>query len=103
MSALSLILAATESVPSLFAGMDQDQKFALIIVGLLCATGLILIISIVAIKYGDRGHRRKLEAELKREMLDRGMSAHEVATVIGAALPPEDAVGRWVNTWCNKK
>jgi hypothetical protein len=29
-------------------------------------------------------HRRRTEANLKRELLDRGMSADEIATVIGA-------------------
>jgi hypothetical protein len=29
-------------------------------------------------------HRRRVETELKRELLERGMSADEIATVIGA-------------------
>lgn len=29
-------------------------------------------------------HRRRTEADLKRELLDRGMSAEEIATVIAA-------------------
>jgi hypothetical protein len=53
----------------------------------------------------DAAHRRRTEADLKREMLDRGMSVDEIVKVIEAAAPPEDAAGRWIASWgkCGKK
>ena len=41
------------------------------------------------------------QTELKQDMLDRGMSAEEIAEVIKAA-PVNDAASRWVEGW-NKK
>ena len=83
-----------------FMGLDQDQRFVILIIAIGCGTGV--IISLVGILAGLAGgvHRRKMEADMKRDMLDRGMTAEDITKVIEAAPPPEDAVGRWVNSWC---
>jgi hypothetical protein len=41
--------------------------------------------------------------ELKRDMIDRGMSAEEIAKIIESATPPEDATQRLIASWARKK
>jgi hypothetical protein len=36
-------------------------------------------------------------------MLDRGMTADEIAKVIESATPPEMGFDRWVASWCKNK
>ena len=48
-------------------------------------------------------HRRRLENELKKEMIDRNLSSDEIATIIEAAPPPEDGLDRWIASWGEKK
>lgn len=77
-----------------FFGLDQEQRFVLLIIAIGCATGI--IISTVAIVTGivNSVHRRRSEMQLKQELLERGMSAEEVAQVVEAA-PPQDFLDRW--------
>ena len=101
-----LLVAATAADPwsgSIFSGLDEDKRFVVILTVLGCATGaLISTVSIVASSLGAI-HRRRTEVELKREMLDRGMSAEEVEKVVEAAAPLEDATSRWIASWCKRK
>jgi hypothetical protein len=64
------------------------------IVAIGCAT--LLIISLVGIIAGvmNTMHRSRLESELKREMLDRGMSAEDISEVIESAQP-KDFLEHW--------
>jgi hypothetical protein len=80
-----------------FFGLDQGQRFVLLIIAIGCATGI--IISLVAILSGLVGtiHRRRGEGELKRELIDRGMSAEEIARIVEAA-PPQDWLERWATS-----
>jgi hypothetical protein len=41
--------------------------------------------------------------DLKRDMIERGMSADEIAKVIESATPPDDATQRWIASWAKKK
>jgi hypothetical protein len=86
-----------------FFGLDQNQRFVLILTLAGCITGL--IISLAGILYAalDAAHRRRTEANLKREMLDRGMSVDEIVKVIEAVAPPEDGAGRWIASWCKSR
>ena len=95
-SALTGLLAQmSESAPDqwadTFLGLDPEQRFALLIVALGCATGLIITLVCVISSAISQAHQRRLETEFKREMLDRGMSADEVAKVINASAPEEPA------------
>lgn len=77
-----------------FFGLDQDQRFVLLLVAIGCATGILLgLAGIVAGAVGS-AYRRRTEAELKRDMLDRGMSSEEITRVIEAS-PPRDWLDRW--------
>lgn len=109
MSQLPLLLAqAQETVVTAdgwstnFFGLDQEQRFVLLIIMIVASTAILIVIpSIIATVYSGM-HRRQAEMELKQEMLDRGMSAEEIAEVIKAA-PVEDAASRWVEGWKQKK
>jgi hypothetical protein len=88
---------------TLLSDMEAEHRFVLLIVGIGCGTGIILgtlgiisgaITSVV---------RRRAEMELKRDMIDRGMSAEEIAKVIESATPPEDATQRLIASWARKK
>ena len=91
---IDLLLAqVSESVPDEWSdylfGFDPEQRFALIIVALGCLTGVVITLACIASAAISKVHQRRIETELKREMLDRGMSADEVARVIEASVPDE--------------
>jgi hypothetical protein len=93
-SAITGLLAqVSQSVPDPWAeqllGFDPEQRFALIIVALGCVTGVVITLACIVSAGFSKAHQRRIETELKREMLDRGMSAEEVARVIEASVPDE--------------
>ena len=87
-----------------FFGLDVNQRFVALLTVVGCVTGVIISLAGIIYAAFDSSHRRRTEANLKREMLDRGMSVDEVVKVIEAASPPEDAAGRWIASWskCRK-
>lgn len=85
-----------------FKELAPDKKFALIVVLVGCATGVACMAIGVFSSMLSSMHRRRLENDLKREMLDRGMSAEDIATVTEAIGPPEDATQRWIASWAKK-
>jgi hypothetical protein len=102
MSVILQALTVAASDPwagSIFEGLDTNQRFVLLLTVIGATTGI--VISLAGILYSalDAAHRRRNEANLKREMLDRGMSVDEIVKVIEAAAPPEDAAGRWIASW----
>lgn len=91
LSGYTLLLAdATEDWWSqqLF-GLNEGQRFVLLLVVIGCLTGI--IISAIAIISGivESVHRRRVEGEMKRDMLDRGMSAEEIAQIIESSQPKD--------------
>ncbi len=70
-----------------FFGLDQEQRFTLLLVGIGCLTGIILGLTAIALGTLSTMHRRRLEAEMKREMLDRGMSSEEIKSIVAASPP----------------
>jgi len=86
-----------------FFGLDQGQRWLLLIVAIGCVTGIILgTLGIVAGAINSF-HRRRLEADMKRDMIERGMSADEITKIIESASPPEDATQRWIASWAKSK
>jgi hypothetical protein len=85
-----------------FFGFDANQRFVVVLV--VIGAALVLTISLAGILAGVATtiHKRRLEEGLKRDMLDRGMSADEIAKVVESARPPEDALGRLAANWCKK-
>ena len=88
---------------SIFSGLDPNMRFAALLTALGCATGIIITFGTFLYCALDAAHRRRTEANLKRDMLDRGMSVDEVVKVIEAAAPPEDVTSRWVDSWCKRR
>ena len=86
-----------------FWGFERDQRFALLIIVIGCSLGLILGTLGIVSSMLNSMHRRRLEADMKREMIERGMSADEIEKIIEAVTPPEDATQRWIASWCKKK
>jgi hypothetical protein len=88
---------------SVFSGLDPDHRFGVLILALGCVTGIIISTVCMAFGLAKSVGRRRMEADLKREMLDRGMSADEITKVIEAALPLDDGTGRWIESWCKRR
>jgi hypothetical protein len=85
------------------SGIEAEHRFVLLLVGIGCGTGVVLgTIGIIsgAIK---SIYRRRAEMDLKREMIERGLSADEITKVIEAATPLDDATQRWIASWAKKK
>jgi hypothetical protein len=86
-----------------FLGLEQGQRFVVILVAIGCFTGIIITLGGIIAGVSNSLHRRRSEFDLKRDMLDRGMSAAEIAQVVESATPPEDGLGRWLATWGKQK
>jgi hypothetical protein len=78
-----------------FFGIDADKRFVLLIVGIGCATGILIALPSVVLNIMGNIQRHRINTEFKREMIDRGMSADEIAKIIESAPLPEDGIGRW--------
>jgi hypothetical protein len=79
--------------------VDSDNRFALYVIIIGCVTGVISTIVIFASSTINSIHRRRIEADMKRDMIERGLSADEIAKIIEAASPPEDGTQRWIASW----
>ena len=93
-------LIAAELTSGVFTGWDPDHRFAVVIVGIGCMTLLLLVLGGVAAGVWSSVRVKQIEADLKRDMLDRGMSAEEVQQVIQAK--PMNGFDRWISSWCKK-
>jgi hypothetical protein len=103
MNALFILAQGSGGWPGLFTDLMPAQRFALLVIAIGCGVGLVLgLVGIVAHTVGSI-HRRRAEMELKREMIERGMSADEIATIIESATPPEDATQRLIASWAKPK
>jgi hypothetical protein len=96
-SQLMPILAQSRDVwADSFFGLDEDYRFVLIITAIGCVTGVICTVVGCVSGAVSSIHRRRLDYELKQELLDRGMTADEVAQVVEAS-PPKDFLERWAS------
>jgi hypothetical protein len=94
---LPILAQATDPWANTFFGMDGDKRFVLMLVAIGCATGVIC--TVVACVSGAISsiHRHRLDHEIKQDLLDRGMTAEEVARVVEAS-PPKDFLERWASS-----
>ncbi len=108
---LPLLLAqeAASSPPAasagVFYGLGNDERFIVLLVAIGCTTAVLIVATVIISAMVGSVHRRNAEYDLKREMLDRGMTAEEIAQVIEATPLPEDGIERWIASWgtCKKK
>jgi hypothetical protein len=98
---VSLLLAQEAVVPeSFFSDFDSNQRFVLAIIGLSGAIFLILILGGVIAGVWSSFKEKQIEADLKRDMLDRGMTPAEIQQVIEAK--PRSGFDKWCQSWTKK-
>jgi len=73
----------------MFFGLDQEQRFVLMIITIGCVTAVICTVVGCTAGTISSVHRRRLEQELKQELLDRNMTADEVARVVESSAPSD--------------
>ena len=83
--------------------LEPGQRFALIVVVVGCATGVLCTLVGCISSTINSIHHRRVEADMKRDMIERGLSADEITKIIEAAMPPEDATQRWIASWAKTK
>lgn len=97
------ISVLAQSVSGFFSGIEPDERFVLALLAILMSTVVLITLGCTAFSAANSMHRRRLEADLKQDMLDRGMTADEIAKIIESAAPPENGVDRWIASWCKHK
>jgi hypothetical protein len=92
------LLFAQESIQpeTFFEGSTADQRFVLAIIALAGAIFLILILGGVIAGVWSSFKEKQIEADLKRDMLDRGMTPDEIQKVIEAK--PRSGFDKWWNS-----
>ena len=97
-----VFLLAQAALPSegFFEGFSTDQRFAIVMVLVGGAVVLTLILGGAFVAVWSSIREKQIEADLKRDMLDRGMTAEEIQNVIEAA--PRSGFDRWLGSWCKK-
>ncbi|HEX3601328.1 MAG TPA: hypothetical protein VHU84_14345 [Lacipirellulaceae bacterium] len=96
-------LLLSDITTNLLSDLDHDQRFTLLVVTIGCATGVICTVTMFVLTTINSIHKRRVDAEMKREMLDRGMNADDIAKIIESAAPPEDGTQRWIASWARKR
>jgi len=84
-----LLAQATDRWADTFFGLDQEQRFVILIIAIGCATGVICTVVGCVTGASTSIHRRRAESELKRELIDRGMSAEDIARVVESTQPTD--------------
>ena len=93
---------ATDRWSEMFFGLNQEQRFVLMIIAIGCMTGVICTVVGCASSMTSSMHRRRLENELKHDLLDRGMTAEEVARVVESTTP-HDFLDRMAASYGKKR
>lgn len=88
--------------PDLFLGLDQGHRFILLLVVIGCLTAIVISAVSMISSAAGRIHQRRTQAELKREMLERGLGADEIAKVLEASVP-EGGLDRVTASWHKSK
>ena len=96
-----LLLAQTSLSAGNFVGdFSNNQRFVLAIIAIGCVSLITLILGGVIAGVWSSLREKQVEADLKHDMLDRGMTAEEIQQVIEAT--PRSGLDRWMGNWCKK-
>lgn len=87
MSWLPLLVAETDYWAQSFFGLDDGKRFVILIIAISCGTGFLTALG----GMGMSILRHRADNELKRDMLDRGMSAEEITQIISAKSASDDS------------
>ena len=103
MSHMPLVIAQFEPLLGItsFFGLEGDERFVVILVAISCATAIIITFTCGAFGVWHSLRNKQIEADLKQDMLDRGMTAEEIEQVIEAS--PKEGIDRWIATWKKNK
>src|SRR4051812_29689283 len=96
---ICIIPVLADWATSALSELNPNNRVAVILVVVGCATGVICTLVVSIASTVNSIHHRRVEADMKREMIDRGMSADEITKVIEAAMPPEDGTQRLIASW----
>ena len=97
MSEFLLPLAQSDAWADSFFGLDAGERFVVVIVAIGCFTAVLIVLSSLFAGVWHSVKHKQIEAELKQDMLDRGMSAEEIEQVIEAT--PKEGIDRWIASW----
>jgi hypothetical protein len=96
-------IQSSSSFMQSFDGLEGEKKFLVMTIIAGCITGVLCTLIVFISSTITSIHKRRLEMDLKREMIDRGMTADEIVKVIEAAPPLEDGTQRWIASWGRRK
>jgi hypothetical protein len=74
-------------------GIDPHQRWLILVIAISCSVGLIISLAGIVMKSITSMQRHRADTALKREMIERGMSADEIATIIQASPPKNASLG----------
>lgn len=86
MSWLPLLAAETDYWAQSFFGLSDGKRFVILLVAISCGTGFLTGLA----GMGMSVLRHRADNEFKRDMVDRGMSAEEIAQIISAKSGSDD-------------
>ena len=75
---------APEGITGFLDSIDGDQRFVVGIVALVCVTVVLVTLGSVISASWCSVREKQIEADLKRDMLDRGMTIDEIQKMIEA-------------------
>ena len=101
MRELLMPLAQSDAWANDFFGLEAGERFVVVILVIGCSTAILIVLSCVFAGVWSSVKHKQIEAELKQDMLDRGMSAEEIEQVIEAA--PKEGIDRWIASWRKNK
>jgi hypothetical protein len=85
-----LLAQARDEWSGVFFGLGERERFALLIVAIACGTGVLCTAFVFLSNTITSIHRRRVEAALKREMIERGMAAEEIRAIIESSPSSAD-------------
>jgi uncharacterized membrane protein len=69
------------------ASLDSGERTGLMVLSVIAVVTIIVIVAVTIYSM----HKNRLDDSLKRELLDRGMSADEIATVMNNPVSKRDS------------
>lgn len=93
-------VSASEGVSGFLENLDGEQRFVIGLVVIGCVTAVLITLGSVISASWCSVREKQIEADLKRDMLDRGMSPEEIQSVIESK--PLSGFDRWVGKWCQR-
>ena len=101
MNEFLLPLAQSDVWADSFFGLDDGERFVVILTVIGCSTGILISLAGVFAGVWSSVRHKQIEAELKQDMLDRGMSSEEIEQVIEAT--PKEGIDSWIASWKKSK